>query len=94
MYVRVVRFTDVNAERMDGLLARIRDADGPPPGTPSMKLRMLFDPSDSTAVVLQEFQTEQDMDAAAKVFDAMDAGETPGSRASVDSCEVKLELES
>ncbi len=36
MYVRVVRFTDVNAERMEGLLARIEDQTGrlracPPP---------------------------------------------------------------
>jgi hypothetical protein len=32
------------------------------------------------------------MDEAAKVFEAMDAAETPGTRASVDSCELKLEL--
>ena len=32
MYVRVVRFTDVSAERMQELLARIEEADGPPPG--------------------------------------------------------------
>jgi hypothetical protein len=31
------------------------------------------------------------MEASAKVFSATDASETPGTRASVDMCEVKLE---
>ena len=34
MYIRVVRFTDVSAEQMDGLLARIKEAGGSPPGLP------------------------------------------------------------
>ena len=33
MFVRVVRFTDVTAERVESLVARI-DETGPPPGTP------------------------------------------------------------
>ena len=32
MYVRVVRFPDVENERVDALLARIDEAGGPPPG--------------------------------------------------------------
>jgi hypothetical protein len=32
MFVRVVRFADVGAERMDGLEARIDESDGPPSG--------------------------------------------------------------
>jgi hypothetical protein len=93
MYVRVVRFTGVNAERMEGLLARVKESDGPPPGVSTTGLTMLFDEAQSTAVVLQHFATAQDMEAGAKVFAAMDASETPGARASVDACEVKLELE-
>jgi hypothetical protein len=92
-YVRIVRFTGVNAERMDGLLARIKQSDGPPPGVPATGLTMMFDEAQSTAVVLQHFATAEDMDTAAKTFDAMDASETPGTRASVDMCELKLELE-
>jgi hypothetical protein len=93
MHVRVVRFTDVNAERMQQLLARVKEAGGPPPGVSTTGLTVLFDEPQGTAVVLQEFRTADDMQAAAKVFDAMDPSETPGTRASVDSCEVKLELE-
>lgn len=93
MYVRVVRFNDVNAERFEGMLARIKESDGPPPDVPSTGLKVLFDETQGTAVVLQYFATAQDMQAGAKVMDAMDASETPGTRVSVDTCELKLELE-
>jgi hypothetical protein len=93
MYVRVVRFTDVSAERLEGTLARIRESDGPPPDVPSTGLTVLFDEAQGTAVVLQHFATAEDMDAGAKVMDAMHASETPGARASVDMCELKLEVQ-
>ena len=93
MYVRVVRFTGVSAERMDGLLARIKESDGPPPEVPTTGLKILSDAEQGTAVVLQYFATAADMEAGAKVMAAMDASETPGARASVDACEVKLELD-
>jgi len=93
MFVRVVRFTDVNAERIEGTLARIKESDGPPPGVPATGLKMMFDESQGTAVVLQYFATAQDMEAGARAFEAMDASETPGTRASVDMCEMKLELD-
>jgi hypothetical protein len=91
MYVRVVRFTDVTAERIESLLATIEESDGPPPGAPTTELKMLFDQAQGTAVVLQYFETTEDMDAGAQAFSAMDASETPGTRASVDMCELKLE---
>lgn len=93
MYVRVVRFTDVNAERMKALLARIEESDGPPPGVPATRLTILSDETQSTAVVLQYFATAEDMRAGDRAFSAMDASETPGVRASVDMCELMLERE-
>ncbi len=93
MHVRVVRFTEVSAERLESLLARVKESGGPPPGVPSTGLTVLFDEAQGTAVVLQYFATAEDMDAGAKVMSAMDASETPGARASVDTCEVMLELE-
>jgi hypothetical protein len=93
VFVRVVRFTDVSAERIKGLLASIEESDGPPPGVPATGLKMLIDEAQGTAVVLQSFETEEDMKAGAAVFAAMDASETPGTRASVDMCEIKLERE-
>jgi hypothetical protein len=92
VYVRVVRFTDVSPERIEESLARIEESDGPPEGVSMASLTLLFDAEQRTAVVLQHFNTVEDMQASARVFSAMDASETPGTRASVDTCEVKLEL--
>ncbi len=91
MYVRVVRFSDVEAERMQGLLARIEESDGPPPGVPASGLEVLYDEAQGTAVVLQQFESAEDMEAGDRAFSAMDASETPGTRVSVDMCEVKLQ---
>ena len=89
MFVRVVRFTDVPAERVESLVARIDD--GPPPGVPIRKLQMVFDQTQSTAVVLQYFDSEEDLRTGAEVFAAMDPSDTPGSRVSVDTGELKIE---
>jgi hypothetical protein len=93
MYVRVVRFTGVNSERLEELLAGIREADGPPPGIPTTGLRILLDKDQGTAVVEQYFETAEDMEVGGQAFSAMDAAETPGTRVSVDMCELKLELQ-
>jgi hypothetical protein len=77
---------------MDGLLARINEAGGPPPGVASTGLEVLFDQAEGTAVVLQHFATAEDMTEAAKVMSAMDPAETPGTRVSVDACELKLKV--
>jgi hypothetical protein len=70
----------------------IKESDGPPPGVSSSRLQVLSDPEQRTAVVLQYFDTADDMVAAARVFEAMDASETPGTRVSVDTCEVRLDI--
>ena len=91
MYVRVVRFTDVTPERVQQLTARIDENEGPPPGVPATGVQALFDESQGTAVVLQFFDNAADMREGDKAFGAMDPSETPGTRASVDMCEVKVE---
>jgi hypothetical protein len=93
MYVRVVRFTDVTAEHMDSLVARVQESGGPPPGVKSTGINVAFDQAQGTAVVTQRYETAADMEEAAKVFDAMDTSDTPGTRVSVDACEVKLDLD-
>jgi hypothetical protein len=92
MHVRVVRFTGVTAERMQSTKARIEAAGGPPEGVPTSDLRVMFDEAQGTAVVLQSFATREDLEAGARVLAAMDPAETPGARASVDSCEVIVDL--
>jgi hypothetical protein len=91
VYVRVVRFTDVTAERIQQLRARVEDAEGPPPDVPATGLQVLLDESQGTAVVLQFYDSAEDMQAGDRAFGAMDASDTPGARASVDMCELTLE---
>jgi hypothetical protein len=90
MYVRVVRFTDVTAQRVQSLVAGI-DESGPPPGVPIKNLQLIFDEAQGTAVVLQYFDNEEDLRTGAETFAAMDSSETPGSRVSVDTGELKVE---
>jgi len=91
VHVRVVRFTDVTPERVEQIVAAINEADGPPPGVPTTGLQLLFDEAQGTAVVLQMFDTADDMTEAAKTFSAMDPSDTPGTRVSVDTCELTLD---
>jgi hypothetical protein len=91
VYMRVVRFADVTLERVEGLIAQIEEAGGPPPGVPVKGLQLLFDAAQGTAVVLQIFDTAEDMTSGGEAFAAMDPAETPGRRVSVDTCELKLE---
>jgi hypothetical protein len=91
MYARAVRFTDVSPERIDQVVARVAESEGPPPGVDSTGMKLFVDESQGTAIFIAFFDTEQAMSNADAVFKQMDAGETPGTRASIDQCEVKIE---
>ena len=92
MYARVVRFTDVDPDHLAGRLAEAEAREGPPVDIPARGVQILHDADQRTAVVVQLFETADDMAAAEAALDAMDPTETPGTRASVDRCEVKAEL--
>ncbi len=91
MHARVVRFTDVTPETVDRVIAMVEESDGPPPGVESNGMKLLYDESQGTAVFIGFFEDEEKMRAADQVFEQMDASETPGTRASIDRCEVKIE---
>ena len=59
---------------------------------PAKQVQILHDADQRTAVVIQVFETADDMAAAESALEAMDPGDTPGTRASIDRCEVKAEL--
>ena len=61
-----------SGERMEQMLARIKESEGPPPGVPSTGIKVLFDEGQGTAVVLQDYATAEDLDTGAKFFEAMD----------------------
>jgi len=57
----------------------------------STGMTLLVDESQGTALFVGYFENEEKMREASAIFDSMDSSETPGTRASVDLCEVKLE---
>jgi hypothetical protein len=91
MYARVVRFTDVDPDHLAGRLDGI-EAEGPPVDIPAKGIQILHDEDQRTSVVIQLFETADDMAAAESALDKMDPGDTPGTRASIDRCEIKAEL--
>jgi hypothetical protein len=93
MYMRVVRFTDVDAEHLEGRLSARGEEQGPPEGVKAKGITVMHDPDQRTAVVVQLFETEQDMSDSEAALDGMDPSETPGTRASIDRGEIKFERE-
>jgi hypothetical protein len=92
MYARVVRFTDVDADHLAERLSEAEGRDGPPVDIPAKGVQILHDADQRTAVVIQLFETADDMATAEGALEAMDPSDTPGTRASIDRCEIKAEL--
>ena len=66
MYARVVRFTDVDPDHLAGRLDEVEASEGPPVDIPAKGLQILHDPDQRTAVVIQLFETADDMSAAVR----------------------------
>jgi hypothetical protein len=92
MHVRVVRFNEVDPDRVEKLVTELDESQGPPPGIKATGLQILLDREQRTSVVLQFFDSEQDMRDSEAAFDSMDSSDTPGSRASVDRTELLREM--
>ena len=92
MHARVVRFTDVDPDHLAERVAAVEGSGGPPVDIPAKGIQILHDPDQRTAVVIQLFESADDMAAAEGPLDQMDPGDTPGTRASIDRCEIKAEL--
>src|SRR4051812_8647635 len=92
MNVRVVRFTDVDPQRVRDMIASIDESEGPPEGVKTSGMQILLDEDQRTSIVLQFFDNAEDMASSEQAFDSMDASDTPGNRASVDRTELLREL--
>jgi hypothetical protein len=90
MYARVVRFTGVDSAQIDRIKSDVEN-NQPPEGMPPTTIRIVVDESQSTAAVMQFYDSEADMQKADEVMNAMDSSDTPGTRASVDKGEVVVE---
>jgi hypothetical protein len=91
MHARVVRFSEVTGERIAQIVSQVESDEGPPPGVDSTGFELLFDEAEGTAIFVAYFETEEKMRDANAVFEQMNASDTPGSRASVDLCEIKAQ---
>ena len=96
MYARVARFTGADAESLEKNVAEIRErsASGPPEGVPGKAFTLLADEANGTVVAIGFFETEEDMRTGDETLNSMSppAG-AMGTRASVDLCEVKIQVE-
>lgn len=91
MHARVVRFTDVTPERIEELVARVDERGGPPEGVEATGMELMVDAGQGTALFVGYFENEDKLRAASAIFDQMDPSDTPGTRSSVDLCEIKLQ---
>ncbi len=92
MYARIVRFTDVDPDHLAERVADTETRESPPVDIPAKTVQILHDADQGTAVVIQLFETADDMAASEAALDGMDPGDTPGTRASIDRCEIKAEV--
>ena len=92
MYARVTRFTGADADSIQRMVGNFEAAEGPPPGVPAGRVKLLVDEKQGTVVVIGFFETEDDLRTADEALNEFTPeGGTPGTRASVDLCEVKIE---
>jgi hypothetical protein len=61
MYARVVRFTDIDRQRIEDTAGQIESGEGPPPGVSPHSIQVVVDGDQSTAVVILFFESEEDL---------------------------------
>jgi hypothetical protein len=81
----------VTPESIANVVSMVEENEGPPEGVDSTGMKLLYDESQGTALFVGFFEDAEKMRAAHEVLDQMDTSDTPGTRASVDQCEVKIE---
>jgi hypothetical protein len=91
MYARVVRFTDVTPERIAEIQRRVEETGGPPEGVDSTGVKLFFDKDQGTAIFTGFFETEEKLRESSAVLQQMDSADVPGTRASIDICEVVID---
>ena len=88
-YARVVSFDGVDKSRMDELAQGIREGERPE-GIPATEILLLHNTDDGKALAIVFFETEDDYRQGDATLNAMDAGDTPGRRTSVERYEVAV----
>lgn len=95
MYARIARFEggEADAIRQSAEETKARADSGPPEGLPAKGFMMLIDPDNGRGLGITLFETEDDLRKGDEVLNSMSpAGDGMGSRASVESYEVAIDL--
>jgi hypothetical protein len=90
---RVVSFDGVDSNRMSELKKGMEES-GPPEGFPNAEFILLHDPSSDSALAIIVFDNEDDYQKGHAILDAMDTGDTPGNRTSVQRYDVATRMSS
>jgi hypothetical protein len=89
---RVVSFTGVNQQRMEEMKREIGGGERPE-SVPATEIMVLHDPVAETSLAILFFENEEDYRRGDATLDAMPAGDTPGSRASVTKYDVAIRMQ-
>jgi hypothetical protein len=94
-YARITRFTGATPEQIATVVSGVEEAGGPPPGVKSTGLKLVVNEDEGTVIFIGFFDSEDDLMASDAALREMDPpGGVPGTRASVDMGEIRVERES
>ena len=84
---RVVSFDGVNSERMREMQSRMNEGDRPD-NVPATEILVLHDPDAEKSMVVLFFDSDDDYAQGDAALNAMDTGDTPGTRTGVQKYQV------
>jgi hypothetical protein len=88
---RVVKFEGVDSDRVRQLKSDIEGGERPE-GLPATEFMLLHDAESGDALAIVFFDNEEDYARGDETLSAMPAGDTPGTRTSVDKYAVALRM--
>jgi hypothetical protein len=89
---RVVAFDGVTNERIEQLRGEIGEG-GRPDEIPATEIMVLYDPDGQRSLAIVFFDNEEDYRRGDAALGAMPAGDTQGSRCSVDKYTVAIRMQ-
>jgi len=88
---RVVNFEGVDSARIAQLKSEVESGDKPE-GLPATEMMILHDPESDSALAIVFFDNEDDYRTGDEFLNAMDRGDTPGTRTSVKKHDVAVRM--
>jgi hypothetical protein len=89
---RVVTFEGVPSERIDKLREQVTSEEQPE-GLNASEMLVLHDAASEKSVAIVFFDNEEDYASGDAVLNAMDRGDTPGTRTSVSKYDVAIRMQ-